>query len=56
MEDVGDIAGQSARVLALLSDADLFASIAAAAREPALTRFCTEEIIPQYERLYRSVV
>jgi N-acetyl-alpha-D-glucosaminyl L-malate synthase BshA len=56
MEEVGDIDAQSARVLALLTGSDLYASIAEAARNTALTRFCTDEIIPQYESLYRSLL
>ncbi|MCU1259563.1 MAG: glycosyl transferase, group 1 [Bryobacterales bacterium] len=56
LEAVGDIGAQTKRVLALLTDGDLFAQIASAARETALTRFCTDEIIPQYERLYRELL
>jgi N-acetyl-alpha-D-glucosaminyl L-malate synthase BshA len=56
MEAVGDIESQAARVVALLSDRDLFASIAEAARNTALTRFCTDEIIPQYIRFYEGLM
>jgi len=56
MEEVGDIGTQSARVLSLLKNDDLYASVAEAARETALTRFCTEEIIPQYENFYRALL
>jgi N-acetyl-alpha-D-glucosaminyl L-malate synthase BshA len=56
MEAVGDTAAQAARVLALLTETDLYASVAEAARETALTRFCTEEIIPQYESCYRALL
>ena len=56
LEAVADIGAQAKRVLALLTDGDLFAQIASAARETALTRFCTDEIIPQYERLYRELL
>jgi len=56
LEEVGDIDSQAARVTALLTDGDLFAAIASAARETALTRFCTEKIIPQYEDYYRELI
>jgi len=56
LEEVGDIDAQAGRVTALLTDADLFAQIASAARETALTRFCTEMIIPQYEGYYREMI
>jgi N-acetyl-alpha-D-glucosaminyl L-malate synthase BshA len=55
-EAVGDIAGQSARVLELLQNPALHASMASAARSTALDRFCTSKIIPQYERLYQQVL
>jgi N-acetyl-alpha-D-glucosaminyl L-malate synthase BshA len=56
MEEVGDVDAQASRVLALLQDTDLYAEIASAARETALTRFCTDEIIPQYEQYYRDLL
>jgi hypothetical protein len=56
LEAVGDVGAQARRVLELLSDGDLFAEMAAAARHTALTHFCTDEIIPQYERLYRDLL
>ncbi len=56
LEAVGDVEAQAKRVLALLTDGDLFAGIASAARETALTRFCTDEIIPQYEKCYRELL
>jgi N-acetyl-alpha-D-glucosaminyl L-malate synthase BshA len=56
LEVVGVVESQARRVAALLSDGDLFAEVASAARETALTRFCTDEIIPRYERLYRDVL
>ena len=55
-EEVGDMAGQSARVIELLQNPDLHASMAKAARRTALDRFCTGKIIPQYERLYEEVL
>ncbi|MDQ6665091.1 MAG: N-acetyl-alpha-D-glucosaminyl L-malate synthase BshA [Acidobacteriota bacterium] len=55
VEQVGDIAGQAARVTELLADNRLFTRMASAARETAVTRFSTDRIIPQYERYYRDV-
>ncbi len=55
-EAVGDIGGQSRRVIELVQGADLHARMSAAARRTALDRFCTEKIIPLYERLYKEVV
>ncbi|MBK5291781.1 MAG: N-acetyl-alpha-D-glucosaminyl L-malate synthase BshA [Acidobacteriia bacterium] len=56
LEPVGDVEGQAARVMELLTDAALHQRISNAARETARTRFCTELIIPRYEQLYRRVV
>jgi hypothetical protein len=55
MEQVGDVEGQAARLTALLGDESLHARMAAAARNTALTRFCTDLIIPQYEAYYERV-
>jgi N-acetyl-alpha-D-glucosaminyl L-malate synthase BshA len=55
-EAVGDIAGQAQRVISVLQNPDLHASMSAAARRTALDRFCTGKIIPMYERLYESVL
>ncbi|MDX2153370.1 MAG: N-acetyl-alpha-D-glucosaminyl L-malate synthase BshA [Bryobacteraceae bacterium] len=55
MEDVGDIGGQAARVVALLTDDKLYERVSKAARNTARTRFCTNLIIPQYEAHYREV-
>jgi N-acetyl-alpha-D-glucosaminyl L-malate synthase BshA len=56
LEKPGDIAAQAARVIALLSDANLYDKMAQAARHTALTRFCTERIIPLYEKYYEDVL
>jgi len=56
LERVGDIAGQSARVVQLLTDDALHARIAAAARSTASTRFCTDKIIPQYLEYYEAIL
>jgi N-acetyl-alpha-D-glucosaminyl L-malate synthase BshA len=55
VEPVGDIAAQSARVIALLTEAPLYARLSAAARNTAETRYCASKIIPQYERYYEEV-
>jgi L-malate glycosyltransferase len=55
VEKVGDIAAQSARVIALVTDEALYARMSAAARLAAETRYSTDIIIPQYERYYEEV-
>ncbi len=56
LEDAGDIPAQARRAMDLLSDETLHARMAQAARTTAVTRFCTDLIIPQYERYYKEVV
>jgi len=56
LEAVGDIAAQSARVVELLTDADLHYRMRKAGRWNASERFCSDKIIPQYEKYYRDVV
>src|SRR5450432_664134 len=56
LEEVGDIAGQTARVAALLMDDDLQYRMAKAGRWNAAERFCTDKIIPQYEKYYDDVL
>ncbi len=53
---VGDVDSQASSVVRLLSDIALYATMSAAARHAAETRFNTNEVIPQYEAIYRSVV
>jgi glycosyltransferase involved in cell wall biosynthesis len=55
LEAPGDIAGQAARVTALLSDETLYARVAKAARATAMKRFCTTHVIPLYEHYYQEV-
>lgn len=55
MEPVGDVERQAGRLVELLTDPRLHQRLSEAARETALTRFCTELIIPQYERYYEQV-
>jgi N-acetyl-alpha-D-glucosaminyl L-malate synthase BshA len=56
LEKVGDVAGQAARVVQLLTDESLHARMAEAARMTAMTRFCTDRIIPQYENYYEAIL
>jgi L-malate glycosyltransferase len=56
LEPVGDIAAQAARVVELLRDDELHWRMAKAGRWNAAERFCTEKIIPQYERYYEQVL
>lgn len=55
MERVADVDGQAARITALLTDDKLHTKLAAAARQTALKRFCSDLIIPRYETYYRKV-
>ena len=55
LEAPGDVAAQAARVVELLSDDGVHQRMSAAARHTAETRFSTQLIIPQYERLYEEV-
>ena len=55
LEAPGDVAAQAARVIALLADARLHDNMAQAARSTATARFCTDRIIPQYEKYYQEV-
>ncbi|MGQ9917620.1 MAG: N-acetyl-alpha-D-glucosaminyl L-malate synthase BshA [Bryobacteraceae bacterium] len=56
LEEVGDIDGQAARVVALLTNQDLYTRMRWAARATAEERFCTSIIIPRYEAFYREVL
>jgi len=56
LEAVGDIAAQAARVAALLMDDSLHYRMANAGRRHATDRFCTDRIIPQYEKYYEDVM
>src|SRR5438105_8664288 len=55
LEAPGDIAAQSARVTELLCDPSLHEKMAHMARRTAVTRFCTDHIIPRYEKYYEEV-
>jgi L-malate glycosyltransferase len=56
LEPVGDIAAQAARVVELLRNDDLQYRMAKTGRWNAAERFCTEKIIPMYERYYEQVL
>ena len=56
LEAVGDIEGQAARVVELLKDDALHYRMGRAGRWNASERFCSDKIIPQYEKYYRDVV
>jgi glycosyltransferase involved in cell wall biosynthesis len=56
MEAPGDIAAQAARVTELITDEALHYRMSKAARANASARFCTDKIIPLYERHYEDVV
>ncbi len=56
LEAPGDIAAQAARVTQLLTDDELHYRMAKAGRWNASERFCSDKIIPQYERYYEQVV
>jgi L-malate glycosyltransferase len=56
LEEVGDIPGQAARVLELLRDDALHYRMSKAGRWNASERFCTDRIIPQYEKYYEDVM
>jgi len=52
---VGDTDAMTDACAALLGDADRYETVAGAARQTALTRFCASKIIPRYEEYYREV-
>jgi L-malate glycosyltransferase len=55
LENVGDIEAMAARVTSLLTDEALHYRMSKAGRWNASERFCTDKIIPQYERYYEEV-
>ncbi len=56
LHEVGDIEGMAAHAVALLTDNDLHYRMSKAGRWNASERFCTDKIIPMYERYYNEVV
>jgi N-acetyl-alpha-D-glucosaminyl L-malate synthase BshA len=55
MEEVGDVDGQAARLIELLTGEPVHSRMSAAARYTAETRFATQLVIPRYERHYERV-
>ena len=55
-EAVGDVEAQCRRVVSLLTDEALHSRMSVAARDTATTRFCTNKIIPEYEKYYEDVL
>ena len=56
LHDLDDLDGMAASGLALLTDAALYASVAAAARRVVAEKFCADLIVPRYEAVYRELV
>ncbi len=56
LEAAGDTAAQAARVVSLLTDDQLHYRMRKAGRWNASERFCTDKIIPLYEKYYEDVV
>jgi N-acetyl-alpha-D-glucosaminyl L-malate synthase BshA len=56
LSSVGDVKDMAGHAIDLLKDPDLLHTMGTAAREVALTRFCSSNIIPQYEDFYRRVL
>jgi N-acetyl-alpha-D-glucosaminyl L-malate synthase BshA len=56
LEAPGDVAAQAARVVQLLADDDLHYRMRKAGRWNASERFCSDKIIPHYEKYYEDVV
>lgn len=56
LESAGDIARLAERATQLVTDDDLHARMACAARNTATSRFSTDKIIPQYEDFYKKVL
>jgi N-acetyl-alpha-D-glucosaminyl L-malate synthase BshA len=56
LADVGDVDTMAKYAVELLSDESALQEMAKACRSVAQTRFCTTQIIPQYEEFYRRVL
>ena len=56
LADVGDVETMARFAIDLLSSDDRLKQMSAAAREVALSRFCSDRIIPEYEEFYRRVL
>ena len=56
LADVGDVDTMANYAIELLSDDKRLAQMGKQARFEAESRFCSSEIIPQYEQFYRRVL
>lgn len=56
MFEIGDVDGMAEAALRVLGSDSLRERLGQRGREIAVTRFTTEQIIPQYEELYKSVI
>ena len=56
LAEVGDVATMAEYAVRLLETPALYGEVARAARQTAMTRFCSTLIIPQYEDIYRRVL
>ncbi|MDP9053418.1 MAG: N-acetyl-alpha-D-glucosaminyl L-malate synthase BshA [Acidobacteriota bacterium] len=56
LESAGDISRLAGRVTELVSDDSTHQRLAAAARQTAKSRFCSNKIIPLYEEYYRKIL
>jgi glycosyltransferase involved in cell wall biosynthesis len=56
LADVGDVETMARYAIDLLSSNDRLKEMSAAAREVALSRFCSDRIIPEYQEFYRRVL
>ena len=53
---MGDIPAQAARVVELLTGSALHRRMSVAARRTATDRFCSDRVIPRYERYYEELL
>ena len=56
LAEPGDVATMAGDAIRLLENPSLYEQVSKAARQTALTRFCSTLIIPRYEELYRRVL
>jgi N-acetyl-alpha-D-glucosaminyl L-malate synthase BshA len=56
LSEPGDVESMAEDAIRLLRNDELYRKVSKAARETALTRFCSTLIIPQYEELYGRVL
>ena len=56
LANVGDVDGMAQYAIDLLKNPSRLKEMSASARELALSRFCSDRIIPEYEEFYRRVL